>query len=212
MILGGPDPDCVAGVARNLTLAELDTVHLVSVGGWDQQHPDTSRPPVEVWETLKSWNEKVIARPHLGFSGYDGFDWDIEGSDSPSDAANAISVELLEMIGAVSKMAKREGYVVSMAPLESYLDPSTSLFNRSLQQTYPEWESLAPGFKFHGRKTLAPSKLLTSSPLTMASPPPALISSATCCAGETSAPLPSTPAPRSFTTILAPALANCSAC
>ena len=61
MVLGGPDPDCVAGVARNLTLAELDTVHLVSVGGWDQQHPDTSRPPVEVWETLKSWNEKVIA-------------------------------------------------------------------------------------------------------------------------------------------------------
>ena len=155
MVLGGPDPDCVAGVARNLTLAELDTVHLVSVGGWDQQHPDTSRPPVEVWETLKSWNEKVIARPHLGFSGYDGFDWDIEGSDSPSDAANAISVELLEMIGAVSKMAKREGYVVSMAPLESYLDPSTSLFNRSLQQTYPEWENLAPGFKFHGRNSLA---------------------------------------------------------
>ena len=59
---------------------------------------------------------------------------------------------------------------------------------------------------------LAPVHELTSSPLTMASPPRALISSTTACAGVVSAPEPSTPAPRSFTTTLAPCLARPRAC
>ena len=67
-ITGGPDPDCVAAVAQDLWRAGLDTLHLVSVGGWDQPHPDTSRPASEVWETFKGWNQGVVARPHLGVS------------------------------------------------------------------------------------------------------------------------------------------------
>lgn len=154
-ILGGPAPDCVARVAQNLSDSNLSTLHLVSIGGWDQQHPYASAPAADVWEAFKYWNEKVVARPDTGFKGYDGIDWDVEGADSPADPANLMSVALLDLIGDVSKMAKKEGYVVSMAPMESYLDPSTSEFNRSLLQRYPEWNHLAPDFAYHGRNTLA---------------------------------------------------------
>jgi len=109
MIMGGPDPDCVATIAKNLSDTNLETLHLVSVGGWDQHHPETSRPASEVWEAFKGWNKNEVARPHLGFGGFDGIDWDIEGSDSPDDPANSMSVALLDLIGEVSKMAKHEG-------------------------------------------------------------------------------------------------------
>eukprot|EP00960_Hanusia_phi_P024893 732747-Hanusia_phi.AAC.1 len=51
----------------------------------------------------------------------------------------------------LSQLAKKAGYLTSLSALESYLDPSTSLFNRSLLQSYSEWEQLEPGFRFHGR-------------------------------------------------------------
>lgn len=135
--------------------AKLDTLHLVSVGGWDQAHPDASFPASDVWEAFKSWNDNIMARPEMGFEGYDGIDWDLEGADSPKDAANFMSVDVLDLVGEMSKMAKREGYVVSMAPMESYLDPTTSQFSRSLLQSYPEWSHLAPDFAYHGRNAYA---------------------------------------------------------
>src|SRR4051812_38441386 len=58
----------------------------------------------------------------------------------------------------------------------------------------------------------APLKLATLSPLATASPPMPSISSTTCCAGEVSAPVPSTLPPRSLTTTLAPCRANDRAC
>src|SRR3954469_12221770 len=57
----------------------------------------------------------------------------------------------------------------------------------------------------------AASKSLTSAPLTAASPPMALISSTTCCAGLASAPVPSRSPPRSLTITLAPCSASISA-
>src|SRR4051812_41792520 len=57
-----------------------------------------------------------------------------------------------------------------------------------------------------------PSQSATLSPLAIASPPIALISSTTCCAGVASLPLPSLAPPRSLTTTLAPSDANSSAC
>jgi hypothetical protein len=32
------------------------------------------------------------------------------------------------MIGEMSQLAKRDGYIVAMAPMESYMDPTTSIF------------------------------------------------------------------------------------
>jgi hypothetical protein len=43
-----------------------------------------------------------------------------------------------------------------MAPAESYLDPTTSLFDRSLLHTYPEWDDIIkPPFAYHGRNCYA---------------------------------------------------------
>jgi hypothetical protein len=38
-------------------------------------------------------------------------------------------VEVLDLMGEMSQRAKREGYIVAMAPMESYLDPTTSTFS-----------------------------------------------------------------------------------
>ena len=59
------------------------------------------------------------------------------------------------MIGEFSMLAKRDGYFVAMAPAESYLDPSTSAFDRSLLHTYPEWKELQPDFAYRGHNTYA---------------------------------------------------------
>jgi hypothetical protein len=39
----------------------------------------------------------------------------------------------LDLMGGMSQLAKRDGYVVAMAPMESYLDPSTHTFDRYVQ-------------------------------------------------------------------------------
>jgi len=52
-----------------------------------------------------------------------------------------------------SQLAKADGYIVSMVPAESYLDPTTSEFDQSLLHTYPDgWQ---PGFTYHGRNPYA---------------------------------------------------------
>src|SRR5262245_17680879 len=58
----------------------------------------------------------------------------------------------------------------------------------------------------------APFQSATSSPFRTASPPSARISSTTSAAGPVERPVPSSSAPRSFTTTLAPWRANSSAC
>ena len=58
----------------------------------------------------------------------------------------------------------------------------------------------------------APAQSATLSPLTIASPPIALISATVCCAGVISDPEPSLAPPRSLTTTLAPCEANNKAC
>ena len=60
-------------------------------------------------------------------------------------------------------------------------------------------------------RDLEPASSLTSSKCPTASPPAALISSTTCDAGRSSAPVPSHSPPRSFTTTFAPCSANSSA-
>src|SRR5271163_2817274 len=73
--------------------------------------------------------------------------------------------------------------------------------------------SSPPNSSIACRTTLsAPLQVETFSVLTTAVPPAALISAATSCAGPVSAPSPSLLPPRSLTTILAPSLANSSAC
>lgn len=80
IITNGPNWDCVANITRTIRdVYKLPTVHMISVGGWNSPHPSTKNSPEEVYSHWKHWNEQVIARPQLGFHGFDGIDWDIEG-------------------------------------------------------------------------------------------------------------------------------------
>jgi hypothetical protein len=78
-ITNGPDMDCVADIVREIAELGLDTVHLISIGGWNSPHPDTSISAEEAYEYWNYWNRNIAARPDKGFVGFDGFDWDIEG-------------------------------------------------------------------------------------------------------------------------------------
>lgn len=94
-----------------------------------------------------------------------------------------MTCECLDLMGRFSQLAKEKGnYIVSMAPagknsfcyyffsrfdfkyihflvliirIESYLDPTTNAFDRSLLHEYEEWIPIVPGFSYHGRNTYA---------------------------------------------------------
>jgi hypothetical protein len=78
-ITNGPDMDCVADRVKEIAALGLPTVHLISIGGWNSPHPDTSISAAEAYEYWNYWNRHIAARPEKGFLGFDGFDWDIEG-------------------------------------------------------------------------------------------------------------------------------------
>ena len=157
MVQGGPDMDCVADRIHEIRSLPngKNVVHLLSIGGWNSPHPDTTNPPEVVFDELHRWNLQEAARPEKQFFGFDGFDWDIEGNDTPSSPFNHFSAECLDSMGVIAQCAKRQGYLFAMAPAESYLDPHTSLFDRSLKHSYPEWTELQPDFKYHGRNAYA---------------------------------------------------------
>ena len=144
---GGPNLTCVASVKANLTAAGLPTTHLITVGGWDAPHP-TGGAPADFYAQWKAWN---LALAPGGL--FDGIDWDLEGNDAPASPWNTISLDTLQIVGEVSQAAKRDGFLVTMVPAESYLDASTPLFDLSLTNAYPEaWH---PEFRYHGRNAYA---------------------------------------------------------
>jgi len=147
--------DCVGNIVNSIAKLNLEVVHLISVGGWDAPHPDATNTAEVIYEALDNWNKNVVARPNLGFHGFDGFDWDIEGNDNVNSPYNNFTVACLDVMGRISQLAKSNGYIVTMAPPESYLDPTTSEFSRSLLYTYPEWNFLQPPFAYHGRNCYA---------------------------------------------------------
>jgi hypothetical protein len=138
-ITNGPDMDCVADIVREISDLGLHTVHIISIGGWNSPHPDTSVTAEEAYEYWNHWNRNIAARPEKGFLGFDGFDWDIEGlhsstfrhgtvlyfnmfhgcagNDDPNSPYNTFTVECLDYMGKFSQLAKeQDNYVVSMAP------------------------------------------------------------------------------------------------
>lgn len=136
--------------AENLT-----TTHMLSIGGWGAPHPPATRRPAaggsaitgDQWfETFHRWNSQWATS--LGFAGFDGIDWDLEGNDAPDSPYNQFSVLVLEAVGIMSQALKSNGYLVTMVPPESYLDASTPRFDLSLRHAYGDgWQ---PGFKYHG--------------------------------------------------------------
>ena len=55
---------------------------------------------------------------------FDGIDWDYEGHDDRSSPTSRFTLETLDVMVDFSVEAKKRGYIVSMAPAESYLDPT----------------------------------------------------------------------------------------
>lgn len=156
IITNGPDMDCVGEKVKQIRELGLETIHLISIGGWNSPHPDTTHSAETWFNYWNHWNRNIAARPDQGFYGFDGFDWDIEGNDTPSSQYNHFTVECLDLIGRMSQLAKGSGeYLVAMAPAESYLDPTMGKFDRSLLHEYEEWETLQPGFAYHGLNTYA---------------------------------------------------------
>jgi chitinase len=151
IVAGGPDMNCVATIVQQIRETGLETVHLISIGGWNSPHPDTSNSAVDVYNAWNKWNTETIINPEKGFYGFDGFDWDIEGNDTPTSPYNHFTVECLNLMGEMSQLAKKEGnYLVAMAPAESYLDPTRNGFDRSLLHEYQEWKGIIPVFPYHG--------------------------------------------------------------
>lgn len=154
-ISGGPDYNCVANIVQKLNELNLPTINLISIGGWNSPHPNTNHSGSEYYQAFKHWNENVIAKKEFGFYGFDGFDWDLEGNDDLKSDYNFFSVKCLDLMGEMSQIAKSEGYLITMAPCESYLDPTTSLFDRSLLLEYDEYKYLNPPFTYHGRNVFS---------------------------------------------------------
>jgi hypothetical protein len=139
-----PDFDCVGRVVKELRDKNLPTTHLISVGGWNSPLPDTSFTGEQWWHYFHKWNKEVVARPELGWEGFQGIDWDPEGSD---DRGDEFTVEIMDLIGEMSVLAKQHGYLVTMAPAQSYFDVNTSAFDLGTSHASPYWQ---PDFHYHG--------------------------------------------------------------
>jgi len=122
---------------------------MISVGGWDAPHPDTRFGAAEWWRVWTQWNAASAA---AGFGGFDGIDWDLEGNDAMASPANRFTVAGLHLVGNLSRMAKDAGYVVSLAPPQSYLNVGTSNFSLSLNNPATCWH---PEFLYAGRNAYA---------------------------------------------------------
>ena len=153
-IFGGPDYQCVGQMVKKIRQAGYHVVHLLSVGGWNTPHPNTNFTAQEYFELWIEFNRK-ISDPSIGFYGFDGIDWDCEGHDDFKSPINHFTFKELDLIGELSQLLKEKGYIVSMAPSESYLDYSTNEFSLSLLHNHPEWEKEFPNFTYHGRNTYA---------------------------------------------------------
>ena len=70
-----PDFDCVGRIVKELRDKNLPTTHLISVGGWNAPLPDTKYSGAEWWRYFERWNKEVVARPELGWHGFEGLDW-----------------------------------------------------------------------------------------------------------------------------------------
>jgi hypothetical protein len=142
------DPDCIAQVAQTLREERLQTTHLVSIGGWNAPHPNTTLTGGEWWNLWTTWNRDFIARPRINFSGFDGIDWDLEGNNAVASEWNHFTQPCLDLMGTMSATAHQEGFLVTLVPPESYFDVMTSDYDRALNHSYPEpWH---PEFQYHG--------------------------------------------------------------
>ena len=78
----------------------------------------------------------------------------MEGNDDPASERNVLDVASLDLFGSLSVAMKRGGYLTTMVPPESYLDPTDDRFDTRLNLTY-DGEFDGVYFPHHGRNCYA---------------------------------------------------------
>lgn len=58
-VTGGPDILCVKRVQSLIRSKGYSVTHMISIGGWNNPHPDTSNSPEQVWQQWKAWNRQL---------------------------------------------------------------------------------------------------------------------------------------------------------
>ena len=150
----GPNYVEVAKMVKRFKDNNYSVINLISIGGWNSPHVNVQFTAEEYFQEWKEFNKR-ISNDQYDFYGFDGIDWDIEGNTDKNSSINYFTYKELDIMGKFSQLLKKEGYIVSMAPAESYLDPTTDEFSLSLLHNYLEWEKEVPEFNYHGRNVYA---------------------------------------------------------
>ena len=124
------DVACIQNMMQDLDQQGYsDTVHLVSMGGWNGRHLDPYFTSASQW--FDAWKAMV---GHV----FHGIDIDFEGDDDMTSEHNYLSVAELDLVGGIMELAKQDGYIITMAPAQSYLDIHSKRFSRYLNTTDPD--------------------------------------------------------------------------
>ena len=127
--MGSLDLECIRQtIARLDNEGYDDTVHLVSFGGWNGGHFD---PHLTAEDWYQAWKD-------LYGDIFHGLDWDQEGHDDLDSPTNFFTLDCLEKMGRIARLAREDGYIVGMAPAQSYLDIHSPNFSRYVNLTEPE--------------------------------------------------------------------------
>lgn len=118
-------------------------------------------------------NTSSVATRSTRRSLYAGLDWDLEGNDNLSSPNNFFTAACINLMGDLSTLLHDAGYIVSMAPPESYFDVQTSEFSKYVNLTYPSdvWPNVDPQFQYHGRNSYAAAYALNPDGETVCSRP-----------------------------------------
>ena len=109
-------------------------VHLASFGGWDGPHIQQPSSPISsAREYSNGWMSAW--RSSIASTIFHGIDWDFEGNDDVASPLNYFRRTELDSMGHISQQMKDEGYIVTIAPPQSYLNFDSSDFTRYVNIT-----------------------------------------------------------------------------
>jgi beta-glucosidase len=109
-------------------------VHLASLGGWNGPHLQVSSTTMNAREYSNNWMSAW--RSSIVSTIFHGIDWDFEGNDNVMSPLNYFEQTLLDSMGHISQQMKDEGYIVTIAPPQSYLNFDNSNFGQYVNITH----------------------------------------------------------------------------
>ena len=109
-------------------------IHLTTFGGWNGPHLDTTLS-AQQWYTI--WQYSNVSKI------FHGIDFDLEGNDNLTSTNNVFTIDCLNLMGSISTLMNENGYIVSIAPPQSYLNINSTNFSRYVNISIPNrrWHS-----------------------------------------------------------------------